>query len=96
MAVLQAAVADDNPVNCVITIDRVSKRRTDCKVKDAYRLGKTLGTGGQSQARRLHIISLTGSGFVVPTMQRTFPSVAAYKQCPPRATKVECAITGAC
>lgn len=24
----------------------VSKLRTDCKVKDAYKIGKTLGTGG--------------------------------------------------
>lgn len=26
---------------------RISKKRVDCKLKEAYKLGKTLGTGGK-------------------------------------------------
>jgi hypothetical protein len=28
---------------------RTSKKRVDCKIKEAYKLGKTLGTGGKPQ-----------------------------------------------
>lgn len=28
---------------------RISKKRVDCKIKEAYKLGKTLGTGGKPE-----------------------------------------------
>eukprot|EP00775_Hariotina_reticulata_P006898 gene6898-7114_t len=53
------------------TCGNVSKKRTDCKVKDAYRLGKTLGTGGFAIVK-LATDKKSGEQFAVKIM--TLPS----------------------
>ncbi|WIA20191.1 hypothetical protein OEZ85_006039 [Tetradesmus obliquus] len=54
-----AAAADDAQPVC--------KKRTDCKVKDAYKLGKTLGTGGFAIVK-LATDKKTGEQFAVKIM----------------------------
>lgn len=34
------------PLHAHVLICRVSRKRTDCRIKEAYKLGKTLGAGG--------------------------------------------------
>jgi len=41
---------------------RPSKLRTDCKVKDAYKIGKTLGTGGERDLHAAILCKCHGCG----------------------------------